>query len=86
MGIRTRGGEETMFPDFKEFWDAEAMAAYWVDGTGRFVMSYETPRSIDYKCEWLKRRGMLGAMYWDYALDDDDGTLRKAVYHGVMGR
>ena len=65
-------------------WDEEALAPYWVDSDGKFVLSYETPRSIALKCEFLRKKGMLGAMYWDYAADDDDGTLRKAVYNGVM--
>ena len=30
------------------------------------------------------QKGMLGAMYWDYDSDDEKGTLRHAVYQGVM--
>jgi chitinase len=26
---------------------------------------------------------MLGAMYWEYGGDTDDGILRKAVFSGV---
>ena len=29
-------------------------------------------------------RDRLGAMYWDYDSDDEKGTLRHAVYQGVM--
>ena len=32
----------------------------------------------------LHQKGMLGAMYWDYDSDDEKGTLRHAVYQGVM--
>ena len=67
-----------------DMWDDEAQAPYWVDSDGKFVFSYENPRSIAIKCEWLNQKGMLGAMYWEYAGDDDHGTLRKAVYDGVM--
>jgi len=52
-------------------WDDEAKAPYWVDSDGKFVFSYENPRSIAIKCEWLNQKGMLGAMYWEYAGDDD---------------
>jgi len=68
----------------KTMWDAEAKAPYVVDAEEKFVLSYENPRSIAIKCEWLNQKGMLGAMYWEYAGDDDQGTLRKAVYDGVM--
>lgn len=27
---------------------------------------------------------MLDAMYWEYGGDDEQGTLRKAVYDGVV--
>ncbi len=66
-------------------WDDEAQVPYWVDSAGKFVFTYETAQSIAIKCEWLKQKGMLGAMYWEYNGDDDAGTLSKAVYHGVMG-
>lgn len=68
----------------KDMWDEVAQAPYWVDADGKFVLSYETQESIAIKCEWLKSRGLLGAMYWEYAGDDPQGTLRKAVYNGVM--
>ena len=83
LGIITRDGE-TILEDHREMWDATAQAPYWVDGDGKFVLSYETPRSIALKCEWLKRKGMLGAMYWDYPADDSEETLQKAVYYGIM--
>jgi chitinase len=85
LGIIGRNGE-TMLEDHREKWDETAQVPYWVDGNGKFVLSYETPRSIAIKCEWLKRKGMSGAMYWDYPADDDEGTLRKAVYHGIMDK
>ena len=69
---------------FEDRWDAEAQAPYWADTLGNFVMTYESPKSIAIKCEWLRQKGMLGAMYWEYSADDDQGTLRKAVYNGVV--
>jgi chitinase len=34
----------------------------------------------------LLEKGMLGAMYWDYTADTEDGELRKAVHSGVYSR
>ncbi|RZK24264.1 MAG: glycoside hydrolase family 18 protein [Flavobacterium sp.] len=71
---------------FKEMWDAEAKAPYWENDKGEFVLTYETPESIAIKCEYLLKKGMLGAMYWDYGADTDEGVLRKAVFLGVSGK
>lgn len=68
---------------FKSLWDAEAKAPYWENDKGEFVLTYETPESIAIKCKYLIKRGMLGAMYWDYGADTDEGVLRKAVFNGV---
>ncbi|MES2829505.1 MAG: glycoside hydrolase family 18 protein [Bacteroidota bacterium] len=68
---------------FKQQWDEAAKAPYWENDKGEFVLSYETPQSIAIKCEYLLTKGMLGAMYWDYGADTDDGILRKAVRAGV---
>lgn len=87
------GGELPNFIDYKEIiqltgyntqWDDVAKAPYLTDGDGVFVCTYETAQSIALKCAFIRQKGMLGAMYWDYDGDDAEGTLRKAVYHGVM--
>lgn len=87
------GGELPNFIDYREIieltdnqtqWDEEAMVPYLTDGDGQFVCTFETARSIALKCLFLKEKGMLGAMYWDVNGDDAEGTLRKAVYHGMM--
>ena len=65
-------------------WDEQAKANYMVNAQGDFVLTYETPESIALKCAFIADQGLLGAMYWEYAGDDQEGTLRKAVYQGVM--
>lgn len=64
---------------YKNQWDADAKVPYLENDKGEFVCTYENPESIKIKCEYLLNRGMLGAMYWEYAGDTDDGVLRKAV-------
>ncbi|MFZ4863451.1 glycoside hydrolase family 18 protein [Sphingobacterium sp. Mn56C] len=68
---------------FDKKWDDDAKADYLVNAKGDFVLTFETPQSIALKCEYLLQKGMLGAMYWEYAGDNDDGDLRKAVFYGV---
>ncbi len=36
------------------------------------------------KGEWVLGKGMKGLMFWDYDGDDNQGTLRKAVWKSVM--
>lgn len=68
---------------YRELWDETAKAPYWENDKGEYVLTYETTRSIAIKCDYLLKRGMLGAMYWDYGADTDDGILRKAVNAGI---
>lgn len=68
---------------FKKQWDEEAKVPFLENEKGEFVCTYETPESIAIKCAYLLNRGMLGAMYWEYGGDTDDGILRKAVFSGV---
>ena len=70
--------------DYTEQWDDTAKVPYLTDAEGKFVFTYENARSVALKCEFLKKKGLLGAMYWEYDSDDSSGTLRKAVYNGVF--
>lgn len=65
-------------------WDSIAQVPYLVNSKGTVVANYEDARSIALKCRFLHQLGMLGAMYWDYDGDDEEGTLRRAVYQGVI--
>ncbi len=84
-GLRgVRFGNIDSQTDYTPQWDDLAKAAYLADKDGNFVHTYEEPRAIAYKCEYLHDKGLLGAMFWQYSSDDSLGTLRKAVYNGVM--
>ncbi len=69
---------------YTDNWDDTAKVPYLTNTSGEYVCTYENIRSIGIKCQYLLDRKMLGAMYWDYDGDDQDGSLRKAVYNGVM--
>jgi len=85
-GIRLRFWEIPNQTEYTDNWDDVAKVPYLTDSEGKFVLTYENARSIAIKCEWLKERGLLGAMYWEYSSDDSEGTLRKTVFNGVMGK
>ena len=65
-------------------WDATASCPYVETMQGVFYMGYDNPRSIAAKGSWIRQKGMLGLMYWEYDQDDARGTLRTAVWNAVM--
>jgi|GEM_PF-355252 len=86
-GARGAGGNyRTLInrTDLTEKWDDVAKAPYMVDKEGKVVTNHETPRSVAEKCKYLLANGMRGAMYWEYSQDDNNLTMVKAVYNGVM--
>ena len=70
--------------EFREQWDDVAKVPYLTNAEGEFMYTYENPRSIVLKCDFLKERGLRDAMYWEYSQDDYLGTMQKTVYEGVM--
>ena len=65
--------------EFVLMWDEKAQAPYVADGEGNFVLGYDNPRSLKIKCDYIKANGLLGAMYWDYAGDNEAGDLQKTL-------
>ena len=61
-----------------EYWDDSACAPWLYDtATGTFI-SYDNPRSIEYKCDYVKTKGVAGIFWWDYG-SDSTGDLINAV-------
>ena len=71
--------------DATRMWDDVAKVPYLVKD-GEMVCTYEDAESLSWKCKFIKEKGMRGAMYWEYRCDDEIGTLRNAVWNGVMGQ
>ena len=68
-------------PEFEERWDEVGHAPYLADKEGNLAVGFDNARSIALKCQYIKEKGLLGAMYWEYSGDDENGTLRKAVHN-----
>ena len=71
--------------DVTRVWDDIAKVPYLVK-EGEFVCTYEDAESLAWKCLFVKEMGMRGVMYWEYRCDDEAGTLRNAVWKGIMGQ
>lgn len=65
-------------------WDEEAQVPYFVDKSGKMVLGFENPRSIAAKCAYIRQQGLRGAMYWEYADDNEAGDLRRALWQGIL--
>ena len=66
-------------------WDDVAKVPYLGDAMGKMYASYEDIESVNAKVEFIKSRGMLGTMIWEYRHDDANGTLRHATRHAMDG-
>ena len=67
-----------------EVWSNTSKASFLVDEDGELTIGFESPRSIAMKCAYIKEQGLRGAMYWEYADDNDQGDLQRAVWQGVL--
>ena len=61
----------------------EAAQQSYLAKDGVFEVAFDDPRTLKAKAEYVKREGLGGMMYWAYALDDEEGTLRHAVYEAM---
>ena len=60
-------------------WDSIAMVPYLVNSSGEMVLSYDDETSVGMKADYVKSRGLKGAMYWNIEADDAAWTLSKAI-------
>ena len=64
-------------------WDDAACVPY-ITKDGKYYAGYDNARSIDLKGKYVAEKGMAGLMFWDYDGDDNQGTLRRALWNAVM--
>ena len=71
--------------DYTECWDATAMVPYLTDAAGAMMLSYDNETSIGLKADYVKQKGLKGAMYWAIEGDDSNWTLSKAIAGRLIG-
>ena len=67
-----------------EYWSNMSKAPFLADKNSTLVMGFESPRSIAAKCAYIRQQGLRGAMYWEYADDNEQGDLQRAVWQGIL--
>jgi len=68
----------------RERWNDMAKSPYLEDEDGELAIGFENPRSIAAKCAYIRQQNLRGAMYWEYADDNEQGDLQRAVWQGIM--
>lgn len=59
------------------YWDDEAKAPYLFNGST--FITYDDPKSITYKCDYVLEEGYGGIFYWEHNCDQT-GTLLDTIY------
>lgn len=75
-----------VFDGCKIVWDSLAQVPYIENSKGQLVLGFNDPEAIEIKCKYILDNDLLGAMYWEYTCDDEQGTLRSIVTDYMMGQ
>ncbi|WP_225760825.1 glycoside hydrolase family 18 protein [Citrobacter sp. Marseille-Q3906] len=66
---------------FSQHWDDEAkvpwLSVQSADGKALFALSFENPRSVTIKADYIKSKGLGGAMFWEYGADDKNQLAKQ---------
>jgi chitinase len=81
-GFRYPQLKEAQQRGFKRYWHPEAKT-YWLHhaDSGVFV-SYEDPRALKHKSDYIRRHDLGGIMFWEIGADTT-GTLLEAAWKGM---
>lgn len=67
-------------PGAQEYYDQEAGASYSYDASSRTLVSYDTLAMAQKKAQWIKQKGLGGAMWWELSGDRQDaGSIVNGV-------
>lgn len=70
---------------FQELYDDSAKASYLWNAQDNIFISYETPKEIALKSAFIKEKGLGGAMFWEYSLDNKQELLKK-LYESIKNK
>ena len=70
-----------------EMWDDVCKAHYSLDTTQKIINSYDTPQSVIYKCNYVKKYGLGGVIVWEISGDfpvTNSRSLVKTLYENLI--
>ncbi len=65
---------------FVRYWDDEAKAPFLFDG--RTFITYDDEESLGHKCDYVRRGGLAGVMFWEYKCDPS-GRLLDVIHRNL---
>lgn len=69
--------------NFRLFRDTEMQALWIFNPTTGVFWSFDDPRSLSIKIDYVKQHSLGGVMFWELTGDDEKGSLVKAIYRGL---
>ena len=72
------------FSKYTRRWDDVSKVPYLVDAGGTMIICYDDAESLALKAEYIKSKGLLGAMYWSVEADDASWTLSKTLASSLL--
>ncbi len=73
----------TMVPNMTVHHDTESVSTYGYTGPNGQWWSFDDPWSIGRKSEYIRSKGLLGAMIWEMSGDTPDSSLMNALHDGL---
>ncbi|MGZ3546522.1 MAG: glycoside hydrolase family 18 protein, partial [Gemmatimonadaceae bacterium] len=62
---------------YVKFWESSARVPYMYDSTSGTWVTYDDPRSVAEKVQYVRKHGLGGVVIWE--LGGDDGSLMRAI-------
>ena len=69
---------------YQRHWDEQALAPWLYSPSERVFWSYDDPRSVALKAQYVKHHGLGGVMFWEISGDDAEASLLNAIYDGLQ--
>ena len=69
-------------PDYTYYYDEDAQVPYIISNDLTTFISFDDPRSIAAKCDYVKNNNCAGLMYWENGCDTT-GDLVQAIYDNL---
>ncbi|CAJ0757025.1 4006_t:CDS:2 [Entrophospora sp. SA101] len=75
--------------DAIEYFDDKSIASFSYSSSQRELVTYDTPKVVTYKTEYIRDKCLRGVMFWELSSDyptSDDRSLLLASFNGLGGK
>ena len=69
---------------FVQYWDNLSKAAWMYSIRDHTFWTYDEPKSLALKAQYIKNYSLGGITFWDISGDDDQGQLVSTLYNGLQ--